>query len=72
MLLGVSIDSIVLTHAISLCSVQEMLTIATCEFREEDEEAQVLFWENINVVMIEHQGRPANFFGFMVDEAGAN
>ena len=54
------------------CRIGELLTIATCEFREEDEDAQVIFWENMNLVMVEHTGKAANFFGFMADEAGAN
>lgn len=54
------------------CRIGELLTIATCEFREEDEDAQVMFWENMNLVMVEHTGKPANFFGFMADEASAN
>ena len=51
------------------CSIGELLTIATCELREEDEDAQVMFWENMNLVMVEHTGKVANFFGFMADEA---
>lgn len=54
------------------CRIGELLTIATCEFREEDEDAQVIFWENMNLVMVEHTENAANFFGFMADEAGAN
>ena len=47
------------------CRIGELLTIATCEFREEDEDAQVIFWENMNLVMVEHTGKAINFFGFM-------
>ena len=54
-------------------SMQELLTIATCEMKEEDMEAQCLFWDSLNEVM-EKNGcePPADFCGFMADEAQAN
>ena len=49
------------------------MVIAICEMKEEDTEAQILFWESLNNVMQE-EGFPAttDFAGFMADEAGAN
>lgn len=52
--------------------MQDLLTIATCEMKEEDMEAQCLFWECINEVMIKNGCEKADFFGFMADEAQAN
>ena len=59
-------------HFYRLASVQELLTIATCEMKEEDIKSQVLFWQMINRTM-QHCGyHPANFHGFMANEAGEN
>lgn len=52
--------------------MQELMTIASCEMKEEDTDAQVLFWENLNDVVIKKGGKRPDFFGFMADEAGAN
>lgn len=54
------------------CSVQEMQTIAICEMKEEDTISQVMFWEMINEVMLNNGHAPADFCGFMADEAAAN
>lgn len=48
------------------------MTIATCEMKEEDTKSQVLFWEMINSTMEQSDYPPADFHGFMADEAGAN
>ena len=62
----------VIQNSSHLGSVQELLTIATCEMKEEDTKSQVLFWQMINRTM-QHCGyHAANFHGFMADEAGAN
>ena len=37
-------------------SMQELLTIATCEMKEEDMEAQCLFWDSLNEVMEKNAG----------------
>lgn len=55
-----------------LNSVQELMTIATCEMKEEDTSSQVLFWQMINSTMAQCGFPPADFQGFMADEAGAN
>lgn len=55
-----------------MCSIQELLTIATCEMKEEDTESQTLFWEMLNSTMMRHGHSPADFHGFMADEAQAN
>lgn len=55
-----------------LYRMQDLLTIATCEMKEEDMEAQCLFWESINDVMLKNKCEKADFFGFMADEAQAN
>lgn len=55
-----------------LNSLQELLTIATCEMKEEDEGAQVLFWEKLNAVVTKNNHNRPNFHGFMADEAQAN
>ena len=49
-----------------------MQTIAICDMRLEDTEAQTLFWEKMNDVMLRCGHAPADFFGFMADEANAN
>ena len=48
------------------------MVIAICEMKEEDAEAQILFWKSLNNVMQEKGFPPADFAGFMADEAGAN
>ena len=53
-------------------SIQELLTIATCEMKEEDTKSQVLFWEKLNITMEQCGYQGADFHGFMADEAGAN
>lgn len=55
-----------------VCSIQELLTIATCEMKEEDTDSQVLFWEMLNSVMVRNGDERADFHGFMADEAQAN
>lgn len=52
--------------------LQELQTLAICEFKVEDTEAQVLFWEMLNRVMEKHGFPKAQFKGFMADEAQAN
>ena len=52
--------------------IQEMQTIAICEMKEEDTQAQIMFWEMMNSVMLDNGHPPADFRGFMADEAGAN
>ena len=54
------------------CSVQDLMIIATCEMKEEDSEAQCIFWQNINEVVKPHGFELLDFFGFMADETGAN
>ena len=49
-----------------------MQTIAICDMRSEDSDAQSMFWEKINDVMLKNGHEPADFFGFMADEAHAN
>ena len=49
-----------------------MQTIAICEMKEEDTQAQIMFWEMMNSVMLDNGHPPADFRGFMADEAGAN
>jgi len=39
--------------------------VATCEMKEEDIEAQCLFWESINDVMVKNKCEKYNLFGFM-------
>ena len=40
--------------------------------KEEDTTSQLLFWEMMNDVLLKNGCLPANFKGFMADEAGAN
>ena len=49
-----------------------MQTIAICEMKEEDTMSQILFWEMMNDVLLQNGYLPANFRGFMANEAGAN
>ena len=53
-------------------SVQELLTIATCEMKEEETRSKVLFWEMLNQTMKHCGYPPVDFHGFMADEARAN
>ena len=43
-------------------SMQELLTIATCEMKEEDMEAQCLFWDSLNEVMEKNGCEPRLIF----------
>ena len=45
------------------------MVIAICEMKEEDTEAQILFWESLNNVMQEEGFPAADFVRFMADEA---
>ena len=48
------------------------MVIAICETKEEDADSQILFWNCLNEVMKQQGHPPADFAGFMADEAGAN
>ena len=48
------------------------MTIASCEMKEEDTNAQALFWEQLNMVMLSNGCDIPDFAGFMADEAQAN
>ena len=48
------------------------MVIAICETKEEDTDSQILFWNYLNEVMKQQGHPPADFVGFMADEAGAN
>lgn len=52
--------------------MRALQVIAICETKEEDEESQVLFWNNLNAVMKQCGHDPPDFAGFMADEAEAN
>ena len=52
--------------------MQELITIAICEMKEEDTDAQVLFWSKLNEVMANCKHPHADFKGFMDDEVAAN
>ena len=49
-----------------------MQTIAICEMRMQDVQAQILFWRLLNRVMSAHMESNITFRGFMADEAQAN
>ena len=50
-----------------------MQTIAIFNMHLEDCNAQIMFWEKINDVMLRISSyEPPKFYGFMVDEAHAN
>ena len=49
-----------------------MQTIAICEMKEEDAIVQIMFWEMMNEVLLNNGHPPADFRGFMADEAAAN
>ena len=55
-----------------MCNLRALQVIAICETKEEDAESQILFWENINVVMVKCGHDLPNFAGFMSDETRAN
>lgn len=48
------------------------MTIVVCEMKEEDTCSQILFWEMLNRTMVDNGHEPADFYGFMADEAQAN
>lgn len=50
----------------------EVLTIARCDVQSEGNDAQALFWENLNVVMVEKWVAQVNFKGFMANNAQTN
>ena len=50
----------------------KVLTITCCDMQSEDAWAQTIFWENLNVVMLENGVPNVNFKGFMADSAQAN
>ena len=52
--------------------MRALQVIAICETKEEDEESQILFWRNLNLVIEKYVQEPPDFAGFMSDEAGAN
>lgn len=52
--------------------LRELQTIAIGEFKTEDTEAQVLFWNLLNEVMMKDGHGRAEFHGFMADEAVQN
>jgi hypothetical protein len=49
-----------------------VMTIATCDMQSEDSQAQILFWQNLNLVMERNGVKAPNFKGFMADSAQAN
>ena len=51
---------------------QCVITIACCDFQSEDKYAQIIFWKNLNYVMIRHGITSPQFQGFMADSAQAN
>ena len=50
----------------------KVLTIACCDMQSEDARAHIVFWEILNVVMLENGVPNVNFKGFMADNAQAN
>ena len=48
------------------------MTIAICEMKEEDTNAQVLLWSKLNKVMANYEHSHANFKGFMANKVVAN
>lgn len=48
--------------------VRELLTIATCEFKVQDQLAQVQFWKMLNAQMVANGFPLPEFRGFMLDE----
>ena len=49
-----------------------VMTIAVCDMQSEDVAAQIIFWNNLNVVVARHNVFNVQFRGFMVDSAQAN
>ena len=45
------------------------MTISTCDMQSEDCKAQILFWQNLNLVMESNGLETVNFKGFMADNA---
>ena len=48
------------------------MTIAVCDMQSEDVAAQIVFWRNLNAVVMRHGVEEPNFKGFMADSAQAN
>ena len=53
----------------SYCRV---MTIAVCDMQSEDVAAQIVFWRNLNAVVMRHGVEEPNFKGFMADSTQAN
>ena len=51
---------------------QRVMTIACCDFQLEDRDAQIIFWKNLNHIMIRHGIPSPQFQGFMGNSAQAN
>jgi hypothetical protein len=51
---------------------QRIMTISCCDFQSKDNEAQMLFWQNLNHIMARHGIPHPTFIGFMADSAPAN
>jgi hypothetical protein len=51
---------------------QRVMTISYFDFQLEDNDAQVLFWQNLNHVMARHGILHPTSIGFMADSAQAN
>ena len=49
-----------------------IMTIACCDFQSEDNNAQIIFWKNLNHVMTRHGIPSPQFQGFIVDNAQTN
>ena len=49
-----------------------VMTIATCDMQSEDCKAQILFWQNLNLVIERNGVEAPNFRGFMADDARLN
>ena len=54
------------------CKHCKVLTIACCDMQSEDARALIVFWEILNVVMLDNDVPNVNFKGFMADNAQAN
>ena len=50
----------------------KVLTRTCCDVQSKDARAHTIFWENLNVVMLENGVPNVNFKGFMADNAHAN
>ena len=53
-------------------SYYRVMTIAVCDMQSEDVAAQIVFWRNLNAVVMRHGVKEPNFKGFMADSAQAN